>query len=122
MDNKEASIEVWGTGKATREFFYVEDAAEAIYLASTYYNKSDPVNIGTGSEISIKDLAELIIKITGFSGKVIWNTLKPDGQPKRMLDITKAKNEFGFVAKTDIVTGLTKTIEWYRKNRHLIKI
>jgi GDP-L-fucose synthase len=121
MDNKQDFIEVWGTGKATREFFYVEDAAEAIYLATLSYNKSEPVNIGTGFEISIKDLTEKIVKLTGFSGKIIWNTSKPDGQPKRMLDTTKAKNEFGFVAKTDIDTGLKKTIKWYKENRHLIK-
>lgn len=121
IDNKQDFIEVWGTGKATREFFYVEDAAEAIYLATLCYNKSEPVNIGTGCEISIKDLAEKIVKLTGFSGKIIWDTSRPDGQPKRMLDTTKAKKEFGFVAKTDMDSGLIKTIKWYKENRHLIK-
>ncbi|HRS97810.1 MAG TPA: GDP-L-fucose synthase, partial [Smithella sp.] len=106
IDNKQDFIEVWGTGKATREFFYVEDAADAIYLATLCYNKSEPVNIGTGCEISIKDLAEKIVKLTGFSGKIIWDTSRPDGQPKRMLDTTKAKKEFGFVAKTDMDSGL----------------
>ncbi|HON57972.1 MAG TPA: GDP-L-fucose synthase [Smithella sp.] len=121
IDNKQDFIEVWGTGKATREFFYVEDAADAIYLATLCYNKSEPVNIGTGCEISIKDLAEKIVKLTGFSGKIIWDTSRPDGQPKRMLDTTKAKKEFGFVAKTDMDSGLIKTIKWYKENRHLIK-
>lgn len=121
MDNKEDSIEVWGTGKATREFFYAEDAAEAIYLATLSYNKSEPVNIGTGYEISINDLTELIVKITGFPGKVKWNTSKPDGQPKRMLDTSKAFKEFGFKASTDIHAGIAKTIDWYRENRNLIK-
>lgn len=120
MDHHQDFIEVWGTGKATREFFYVEDAAEAIYLATLNYNKSEPINIGTGFEISIKDLTEKIVKLTGFSGKIIWDTSKPDGQPKRRLDTTKAKNEFGFVAKTDMETGLIKTIKWYKENRHLI--
>lgn len=121
MDAREEKIEVWGTGSATREFFYVEDAAEAIYLATLSYNKSDPVNIGTGSEISIKELTKLIVKLTGFKGKIVWDKSKPDGQPKRMLDTSNALKEFGFTAKTDIITGLSKTIEWYRENRHLLK-
>lgn len=120
MDHHQDFIEVWGTGKATREFFYVEDAAEAIYLATLNYNKSEPINIGTGYEISIKDLTEKIVKLTGFSGNIIWDASKPDGQPKRRLDTTKAKKEFGFVAKTDMETGLIKTIKWYKDNRHLI--
>jgi GDP-L-fucose synthase len=121
MDNQSDSLEVWGTGSATREFFYVEDAAEAIYLATSSYNKSDPVNIGTGFEISIKELTHLIAELTGFSGKIIWNTSMPDGQPKRLLDTSKALKEFGFAARTDMTTGLVKTIDWYRKNRHLLK-
>ncbi|MFA5195279.1 MAG: GDP-L-fucose synthase, partial [Bacteroidales bacterium] len=102
-------------------FFYVEDAAEAIYQATLSYNKSEPVNIGTGSEISIKDLTKLIVKLTGFHGKIAWDKSKPDGQLKRMLDTSKALKEFGFTARTDIVTGLSKTIEWYRENRNLLK-
>ena len=121
MDNNSDSLEVWGTGSATREFFYVEDAAEAIYLATLSYNKSDPVNIGTGSEISIKELTNLIAKLTGFSGKIIWNKSMPDGQPKRLLDTSKALKEFGFTASTDMTAGLVKTIDWYGKNRHLLK-
>jgi len=122
IDAHNDSIEVWGTGTATREFFYVEDAAEAIYLATQSYNKSEPVNIGTGQEISIKDLTNLIVQLTGFNGKIIWNTNKPDGQPKRMLDTTKARREFGFIAKTDIIIGLTKTIKWYKENKLLLKM
>jgi GDP-L-fucose synthase len=108
-------IVVWGTGKATREFFYVEDAAEAIVLAMERYNKSEPVNIGAGFEISIRDLVNLIVELTGFQGKVIWDETKPDGQPRRMLDTNRARQEFGFKAKTDFREGLKKTIEWYRK-------
>lgn len=121
IDNREDKIEVWGTGSATREFFYVEDAAEAIYQATLSYNKSEPVNIGTGSEISIKNLTKLIVKLTGFTGKIEWDKSKPDGQPKRMLDTSKALKEFGFTARTDIISGLSKTIEWYRKNRCLLR-
>ena len=109
----EATIEVWGTGKATREFFYVEDAARAIVEATEKYNKSDPVNIGAGFEISIKDLVELIVELTGYKGEIIWNPTKPDGQPRRMLDTTRAYQEFGFQAKTDFREGLQKTIAWY---------
>ncbi len=108
-------IVVWGTGKASREFLYVEDAAEAIILATEKYNNPDPINIGTGFEITIKDLIELIAKLTGFNGKIIWDATKPDGQPRRMLDTSKAEKEFGFKAKTDFEEGLRKTIEWYNK-------
>ncbi len=107
------SITVWGTGKATREFLYVEDCAEAILLATEKYNKPDPVNIGAGFEISIKDLVKLIAKLTSFKGEIIWDTTKPDGQPRRMLDVNKAIREFGFKAKTGLEEGLKKTIEWY---------
>ena len=117
IDKNESSIEAWGSGDTTREFFYVEDAAEAIYLATEKYNKSEPVNIGAGFEISIKELAELIVKLSGFKGNIIWNKSKPEGQPRRMLDISKAWEEFGFKAKTDLSTGLEKTIKWYRNNR-----
>ncbi len=110
-------ITVWGTGKPTREFLYVEDCAEAIILATEKYNKSDPVNLGAGFEISIKDLVELIAKLTGFKGKIIWDTSKPDGQPRRCLDTSKAEKEFGFKAKTDFEEGLKRTIEWYLSTR-----
>jgi GDP-L-fucose synthase len=112
-DSRSTTVEVWGTGKATREFFYVEDAAEAIVLAMERYNKSDPINIGAGFEISIKELVELIVELTGFKGRIIWDKSKPDGQPRRMLDTTKAFAEFGFKAKTSFEEGLKKTIEWY---------
>ena len=114
--NHDEEIVVWGTGKATREFFYVEDAAEAIVLATEHYNKSGPVNIGAGFEISIKELVELIVELTGFQGHIRWDATKPDGQPRRMLDTTKAFQEFGFKTKTDFREGLKKTIEWYQKN------
>ena len=108
-------VEVWGTGKATREFFYVEDAAEAIILATEQYNKSEPVNIGAGFEIAIKDLTDLIVEFTGFTGHVVWDHSKPDGQPRRMLDTQRASAEFGFKAKTGFREGLERTVEWYRK-------
>jgi GDP-L-fucose synthase len=107
------SVTVWGTGKPTREFLYVEDAAEGILLATEKYNKPDPVNLGTGFEISIKDLVELIVKLTGFKGEIIWDISKPDGQPRRMLDVSKAEKEFGFKANTSFKQGLKKTIDWY---------
>ncbi len=107
------SITVWGTGKPTREFLYVEDAAEGILLATERYNKPEPVNLGAGFEISIKELVNLIAKLTGFKGNILWDKTKPDGQPRRMLDVSRAKKEFGFRAKTDLEKGLKKTIEWY---------
>ena len=111
----EPSITVWGTGTPTREFLYVEDAAEGILLAAEYYDKSEPVNLGAGFEISIHDLVDLIVKLTGFSGKIVWDTSKPDGQPRRCLDTARAFKEFGFKAKTSFEDGLRKTIEWYRE-------
>jgi len=108
-------VVVWGTGKPTREFLYVEDASEGILLATEKYNKSEPVNLGAGFEISIKDLTHLIAELTGFKGKIVWDKSKPDGQPRRMLDTQKAKEEFGFVAKTSFKQGLKKTIDWYKK-------
>jgi GDP-L-fucose synthase len=107
------TITVWGTGKATREFLYVEDCVKAILLAAEKYNKPDPINIGAGFEISIKELVELIAKLTGFKGEIVWDTSKPDGQPRRMLDTSRAEREFGFKAKTSLEEGLKKTIEWY---------
>ena len=115
MDKRKKSIVAWGSGKPTREFLYVEDAAEGIVLATEKYNKPDPVNLGAGFEISIKDLTELIRELTGFDGKIEWDTSKPDGQPRRRLDVSKAKKEFGFEAKMDFREGLKRTIEWYAK-------
>jgi GDP-L-fucose synthase len=111
----EKEIVVWGTGKASREFLYVEDAAEGIALACEHYDKADPVNLGAGFEITIRDLVELIAKLTGFTGKIAWDAGKPDGQPRRMLDTNRAKEQFGFVAQTTFEDGLRQTIEWYRK-------
>ncbi len=109
-------VEIWGTGKASREFLYVEDGAEAIILATEKYDKSDPVNIGVGKEMTIKELVETISQLTNFKGEIRWDTTKPDGQPRRMLDTSRAKNEFGFEAKNDFMEGLKRTIEWYEQN------
>ena len=111
-------IEVWGTGKASREFLYVEDCAEGIILATEKYNKPEPVNLGTNKEIKIKDLVRLICKLMNFKGEIRWDSTKPDGQPRRMVDATLAKKEFGFKAKTDFEEGLRKTIEWYLKEKN----
>lgn len=111
------SIEVWGDGSASREFIYVEDAAEAIVLATEKYDKEEPINIGNGSEISIKALVETLKELIDFKGEIIWDKSKPNGQPRRRLDITKAQKEFYFDAKIDFRKGLEKTIEWYKMNR-----
>jgi len=113
---KEDQIIVWGTGRATREFLYVEDCAEGIVLATERFNKSEPVNLGAGFEISIRELAEMIAKISGFKGEIIWDKSKPDGQPRRSLDIQRALKEFGFKATTPFEEGLKKTITWYLAN------
>ena len=107
-------IEAWGSGKPTREFLYVEDGAEGILLATEKYNKPEPVNLGSGMEVSMKDLVVLICKLMDFNGEIRWDTIKPDGQPRRRLDISKARNEFGFEAKTDFETGLQRTIKWWQ--------
>ena len=116
LEAKEAgkdSIEVWGDGSPTREFLYVEDAAEGILLAAEEYNSSEPVNLGSGMEISIKDLVTLIAKLTGFTGKLVWDTSKPNGQPRRRLDVSRAEREFGFKAQVGFEEGLRHTIDWY---------
>jgi GDP-L-fucose synthase len=110
----EKQVTVWGTGNATREFLYADDAAEGILLASERYDGPEPVNLGAGFEISIRDLTQLIVRLTGFSGTIEWDASKPDGQPRRCLDTTRAEHSFGFKASTDFETGLRKTIEWYR--------
>ena len=115
VQQRAPEIVVWGTGRATREFLYVEDAAEAILLAAEGYDGPEPVNLGTGSEISIQDLVGLIARQTGFTGRIVWDAAKPDGQPRRMLDTARAAEYFGFVAKTSFEDGLRKTIEWYRR-------
>ncbi|HRS74090.1 MAG TPA: GDP-L-fucose synthase [Anaerolineaceae bacterium] len=107
-------IEVWGDGTPTREFLYVEDAAEGILLATEKYDSPEPINLGSGMEISIKHLVELIARLTGLKGRIIWDTSKPNGQPRRRLDVTRAEQAFGFIAGTSFEEGLKKTIEWYR--------
>jgi GDP-L-fucose synthase len=107
----------WGDGSPTREFLFVEDCAEAIALAAERYDKPDPVNIGAGFEISIKELVELIGELTGFRGRVTWDTSKPNGQPRRCLDISRAEREFGFRARTSFREGLARTVAWYRELR-----
>lgn len=116
-EKNQPAIEVWGTGKASREFLYVEDAAEGILLAAEHYDKPDPVNLGSGKEIPIRELVGLICKLLDFKGKIIWNTAMPDGQPRRGLDVSRAKKEFGFESKTSFEDGLKKTIDWYLANR-----
>jgi GDP-L-fucose synthase len=111
----EHQIVVWGDGSPTREFLYVDDAAEGILLAAERYDDSDPVNIGSSYEISIRDLVDTIVRLTGFDGAVVWDTTKPNGQPRRKLDVSRAKARFGFVATTSFEDGLAKTIEWYRQ-------
>lgn len=107
------SVSVWGTGKATREFLYVDDAARAIVLAAEKYNSPEPVNLGANREISIKELARLIARLTGYKGKIVWDRSKPDGQPRRKLDTSRAQKVFGFKASTSLEKGLLKTIRWY---------
>jgi GDP-L-fucose synthase len=112
-----SEIVCWGDGSPTREFLYVGDCAEAIVLATERYDKGEPVNIGSGFEISIKELMHLISELTGFKGVIKWDTAKPNGQPRRCLDTSRAEKEFGFRAKTDLAEGLEKTIDWYKQNR-----
>lgn len=119
IKDKKDYIEVWGDGSATREFLHVEDAARAIVLATKRYNKSDPINIGYGKEIAIKDLVELIAKLMKFKGKIRWDTTKPNGQPRRCLDVSKAERELKFRAKVPLETGLKRTIYWYLNQRKI---
>jgi GDP-L-fucose synthase len=117
-DAGEASITVWGTGTPTREFLYVEDAAEGIILAAERYDEPEPVNLGAGFEISIKDLVHLIARVTEFDGAIEWDASKPDGQPRRSLDTSRAERHFGFKAHTQFEDGLRRTVTWYREHRH----
>jgi len=114
--NEDQVVEVWGTGKASREFLYVEDAARGIVLATEKFNKPDPVNLGSGMEITIRDLVSKISAITGFKGKIVWDESKPDGQPKRCLDVSRARQYFGFEAEMGFDEGLKRTVEWYLKD------
>jgi GDP-L-fucose synthase len=115
-ERREDHIVVWGTGQATREFLYVTDAAEGVLLAAERYSGNEPVNIGSGMEISIRDLALLIARLTKFQGEITWDTSKPDGQPRRCLDISRAERSFGFRAKTSFEAGLQRTVEWYEQS------
>ncbi|MDQ4145741.1 MAG: GDP-L-fucose synthase [Actinomycetota bacterium] len=117
VDRGDEVVDVWGTGNATREFLYVDDAAEGIALASEHLEDPDPINLGSGQEISIKDLAELIARLSGFEGSLRWDASKPDGQPRRRLDTSRAQKAFGFQARVSLEDGLGKTIEWYRAHR-----
>jgi nucleoside-diphosphate-sugar epimerase len=117
VENGTRMIEVWGTGSASREFLYVSDCARAIVLAAQQYNKADPVNIGSGREITIRELTSLIADLTRFKGEISWDSSKPDGQPRRCLDVARAEGEFGFSAKTEFIEGLRNTIDWYRQAR-----
>jgi GDP-L-fucose synthase len=112
-------VELWGDGSPTREFLYVEDAAEGVVLAAERYNDSEPVNLGSGHEISIKNLAEMIGRLTGYQGEFVWDTEKPNGQPRRLLDVSRADKYFGFRAGTDFEEGLRRSIEWYRQHREV---
>lgn len=118
VENRERIIEVWGTGKPTREFLYVDDAAEAIVLAAENYNLTEPINLGSGKEISIKELVLMISRETGFTGDIVWNTEKPDGQPRRGLDVARARELLGFHARTDFIEGLRRTVAWYNAQRN----
>ena len=117
VESGAGEVVIWGDGSPTREFIYVEDAAEGILLATEKYNGSDPVNIGSGYEISIKALAEMIAGLTGFKGRLVWDTSKPNGQPRRGLDVSRAEQYFGFKARTQFEAGLRQTIDWYRENK-----
>jgi GDP-L-fucose synthase len=121
QDRGDKQVVLWGDGSPTREFLYVEDAVEGILLATERYNGSEPVNLGSGMEISIKDLAELIARLTGFDGEFVWDTSKPNGQPRRALDVRRAKEYFGFQAQMPFEEGLRRTIAWYRENQASIK-
>jgi len=117
VESGDEEIIVWGTGSASREFLFVDDATEAILLAAEKYDKSDPVNIGSSYELTIKELVGIIVKATGFKGKITWDATKPDGQPRRKLDVVLAENEFGFKSSTSFEDGLKKTIDWYKEHR-----
>jgi GDP-L-fucose synthase len=120
IETRADEVICWGTGDATREFLYVEDCAEAIVLAAQHYESAEPVNLGAGFEISIRDLAELVAELTGFRGRLVFDRTKPDGQPRRSLDVARARHSFGFSATTDFQTGLKRTIEWYRAQRGVL--
>jgi GDP-L-fucose synthase len=121
QEHSQPAVTIWGDGSPTREFLYVEDCAEAIVLATEQYNKASPVNIGAGFEISIRDLAQLIAELIDFKGEIVWDASKPGGQPRRCLDTSRARQEFGWQARTTLTEGLKQTIEWYRVHHHELK-
>lgn len=124
IDAREANardVEVWGTGSASREFLYVEDCAEAIVLAAEFYDNPEPVNIGCGMEIEIRKLVEIIAGLTGFRGRISWDNSKPDGQPRRCLDVSRAEREFGFLARVSFEEGLRRTVDWYESRRESLE-
>jgi GDP-L-fucose synthase len=114
QERGEREIVLWGDGSPTREFLYVDDCAEGIWLAAQHYDGAEPVNLGTGEEIAIRDLAELIAELTGFEGEIVWDTARPNGQPRRQLDVSRAEELFGFRAQTPLREGLERTVDWYR--------
>jgi GDP-L-fucose synthase len=117
-ERDEPRVVLWGDGTPTREFLYVEDAVEGLLLAAEKYDGDEPFNLGSGFEISVKELAEMIARLTGFEGELFWDTSKPNGQPRRALDVSRAEKWFGFRAKTSLEDGLKQTIDWYRSNRN----
>lgn len=121
VDKGESEVVCWGSGNASREFLYAEDAAEGILLATERYDGSEPVNLGAGFEITIRELAETIARLTGFTGRLVWDTSKPDGQPRRSLDTSRAREAFGFTAGTSFDEGLKRTVDWYKSVRHTMK-
>ncbi len=116
----ERTVTLWGDGTPTREFLYVDDAAEGLVMAAERYDDPDPVNLGAGFEISMRDLATTIARAAGYAGEIVWDAARPNGQPRRMLDVTRARERFGFTARTAFADGVAKTIAWYRDNRHAI--
>ena len=121
IEGGQDAIEVWGSGTPTREFLYVEDAADGIVAGAERYRGSEPVNLGSGREISIADLATLIAELTGFTGRFVWNTERPDGQPRRVLDVSRAQREFGWRARVPLEDGLARTITWYREQHQILR-
>ena len=116
-ERNDADVVLWGDGSATREFLYADDAARGILLAAEHYNGAEPINLGTGQEVSIRELAQLIAELTGFTGRIVWDTSRPNGQPRRQLDVSRAREHFGFVASTPLEEGLRHTIDWYLSGR-----
>jgi GDP-L-fucose synthase len=120
VENDSPEVVVWGSGTATREFLYIDDAAEAVLLAAEKHNHPEAVNLGTGIETPVKDIVEMIAELTGFTGNIVWDKSKPDGTPRRCLNVEKAEKLFGFKAKTNLKDGLASTIKWYREYKHLL--